>query len=140
MKPLADKPSEMLRDAVGDLEKCEADPKYSIDMAVWYVWKTPHKCFVCLGGAVIAQRLNPTEHGELTSDDFDEATTRKLQALDLFREGDTHNGLCELGLIEDSPNPTIPVNLLNPPIYRHDPEAFKVAMLAQADRLQGCGF
>ena len=36
---LPDKPSELIRVALGDLAKCMADPRYFIDMRGWHI---PH--------------------------------------------------------------------------------------------------
>jgi hypothetical protein len=54
---LPDKPSDLLQLALDDLELCEKDRNYTIDMSEWH---TPsqdesEKCAVCIAGAVIAK-------------------------------------------------------------------------------------
>lgn len=60
---LPDKPSELIRLAVADLQSVRNDPRYVIDMD-WYFenrYKNKQVCTVCLGGAVLARHveLNP---------------------------------------------------------------------------------
>ena len=59
MSELPDKPSELIRLALADLRKCEADPRYLIDMAQWHRPVTSELCHVCLAGAVMARTNFP---------------------------------------------------------------------------------
>ena len=53
---LPDKPSELIRLALSDLEKCEGDSRYEVDMNEWHVpTQKGHVCYVCLAGSVMAK-------------------------------------------------------------------------------------
>ena len=59
MKKLPDKLSDLFTVALNDLQKCMADPIYSINMSCWMQWDTvTQKCEVCMAGAVMAQTLD----------------------------------------------------------------------------------
>lgn len=56
--PAPTKASEAIRLALADLEKCEANPHYRINMGLWHGRKaSTGPCYVCLAGAVMAQTL-----------------------------------------------------------------------------------
>lgn len=57
MTQLPDKPSELIRLAVADLERAEASPDYIIDMGCWHEPIPNGLCAVCFAGAVIAGTL-----------------------------------------------------------------------------------
>lgn len=88
MKNLPNKASELIRLAIGDLEKAEASERYVIDMGNWH---TPEnlikgslysdKCAICLAGAVMAFSLDidPGIHCEPV--DLDAVNGWKLRAL-----------------------------------------------------------
>jgi len=57
MIELPHKRSELIRLAVADLEKCEHDSRFIIDMSCWII-STRDTCAVCLAGSVMAQTLN----------------------------------------------------------------------------------
>lgn len=86
------KPSELIRVALEDLEKCEADPRYRVDMSLWH---EPHcgECYVCLAGAVMAQELGVGTTRRACPTSFDEDVRERLNALDGFRRGAVLNGL-----------------------------------------------
>lgn len=56
---LPNKLSALLRLAVADAQKCEADPRYKLDMSQWHEpWEEDDGvCSVCMAGAVMAQTL-----------------------------------------------------------------------------------
>lgn len=96
---LPDKPSQLIRVALRDLEKCERSKKYKIDMDMWY---SPNGvCKVCLAGAVLAQTLKfkSSEHLSLYGNDcgLSDDTRNKMSAIDGFRCGGIQYGLSEIG-------------------------------------------
>ena len=91
MSELPDKPSELIRLALADLRKCEADPRYVIDMAEWHRPVTSELCSVCLAGSVMARSLGRDIWIDLVPSTFESDTRNKLHALDYFRSG--HVGL-----------------------------------------------
>ena len=140
---LPDKPSELIRVALADLEKCEADKRYAIYMGRWHeplndVVRTGvdgHVCAVCLAGAVMAQSLGtPVEASAepvaLKSHDI----VNKLYALDDFRIGDIEDGLSTMcstigrGFGDRQITP-----------YEVDAAQFKADMRQLADDLEGAG-
>lgn len=88
-KELPNKPSELLNLALNDLELCEKDSKYVINMGTWHL-PEEEDCLVCLAGAVMAKSLDcdidaeisPSEMKLLASDQA------KLNALDRVIKGD----------------------------------------------------
>ena len=100
MKELSKVPSEALRQAVDDVKTCADDPRYIINMAHWH---TPRHgtCYVCLAGAVMAQRTDVSPDMIATpSFRDDESLTNRLFGLDDFRLGNIKGGLSSFG-IED---------------------------------------
>lgn len=100
MKNLPNKASELIRLAIGDLEKAEASERYVIDMGNWHtpenLIKEPlysDKCIICLAGAVMAFSLDidPGIHCEPV--DLDAVNGWKLRALNSFRGGCIRLGL-----------------------------------------------
>ena len=90
---LPNKPSELIDLALADLELCEKDEEYQIDMEVYYDRSISSKvCQVCLAGAVMAQSLERYST-TLFPSSFDCDTSNKLSALDMFRKGSLRTGL-----------------------------------------------
>ena len=89
---LPDKPSELLRLALEDEEKCHNSPDYIVDMEIWHR-PLSGKCTVCLAGAVMAQTLESNKTMMLSPAKFDQDTYSKLHALDYFRSGYIDDGL-----------------------------------------------
>ena len=56
MKKLPNKPSELLKVALTDLELVEGDSKYRVDMRNWHTPQYDKTCEVCLAGSVMAKR------------------------------------------------------------------------------------
>ena len=104
MPRLPDKPSELIRLALADLEKVERDPRYKINMGSWHnVIESPSTgrpvCAVCLAGAVMAGALEESVHRSVRPWEYDRDTEHKLYALDMFRTGNVDSGFrCLMGL------------------------------------------
>lgn len=117
---LPEKPSELLKLAMLDLEKVEADPRYRVDMGEWH--KPNGRCSVCLAGSVMAKTLGlppnkddpfydgrrrraeiirwrlPDYRTSPASPDVDPTISFKLFALDCFRNGDITCAFGYLGI------------------------------------------
>lgn len=90
MVTLPNKRSELLKLALADLEKCELNPRFRIDMYYWLI-SGPYHCVVCLAGSVMAQTLNMDDGSTRISDLYDPqigscVARRKLLFLDQVRE------------------------------------------------------
>lgn len=59
--------SAVIRVALDDLAKVEADPRYEVDMGVWHDDITPGRCHVCLAGAVMAGTMGIPPTQEVTT-------------------------------------------------------------------------
>lgn len=95
---LPDKPSELIRLALGDLRKIEGTPGYVVDMAAWYD-RTRTECHVCLAGAVMASRFEiPSNSYLVTPVDFPENIRSKMVALNAFRQNEIEGGCYYLGI------------------------------------------
>lgn len=100
---LPDKPSDLIELALADLEKCEADPRYRIDMNVWH--RPNGHCAVCFAGSVMAQSLgvDPRDCVMFTDEDdveFGDELMAKFHALNEFRGGYVWEGLNELRIVK----------------------------------------
>ena len=133
-KPLPDKPSELIRVALADLEKVEADPRYSVHMGDWHR-SFGNYCAVCLAGSVMAMslHLNPEQTVEFhdSASGLSDADWDKLDALDDFRMGEVHAGLRTLNLDQGSLDEMIGITP-----YTTDPTTFKQDMNNLADLLE----
>lgn len=139
---LPDKASALIRVALLDLAKIEADPFYRIDMTDWHrgpnrspsSFHTP-TCAVCFAGAVMAKSLKAPFESDITPGEFDYDTSRKLAALDDFRRGDIRHGLETMGIetMEEV------VNDMAVADYYHNPERFRADMTVMADYLEERG-
>lgn len=131
---LPTKPSALIRTALADLAKCEADPRYSIDMGKWHVPNGSH-CAVCLAGAVMAQSLGAKWAASLAPYNFGREQPA-LRSLDMFITGWVREALDELdielpaGIREDR---------LIAPYDREQPAAFHADMNTLANDLEGAG-
>ena len=159
-KTLPDKPSELIRVALEDQQRCIEDPDYEIEHAIWHQQQPvmPYnvatmegeprmKCCVCFAGGVMAKTLetDPAHAIWLALGDTDadmgwpEGTKRKLLALDRFRTGSVSDGVYTMGLREHVDR--LDLHELNGevPEYADDPEAFTLAMEDLADNLEHIG-
>lgn len=139
---LPDKPSELIRVALTDLELCEKDSRFKIGMGAWYVpSSTKPICHVCFAGAVMAMRLGYTQVGvsEIWKkvghpEDFKKEISDKLHALDCFQSGKTDLGLVYMGLGEISFNRETEIVS-----YHENSSAFRNSMENLADELEKAG-
>ena len=83
---LPDRPSELLQLALDDLRKCEADPRFKIDMSQW-VTPVNEVCYVCLAGSVMIQELGASPEKWCAPLHFQYGVSDKLWALNQFRLG-----------------------------------------------------
>lgn len=110
MKKLPNKPSELIRLAVSDIQKVAKDPKYGIYMGTWHWKDNDGKCYVCLAGAVLAKTLKISRRksidpftlthpilGLIPAPKSRARLARQLIALNSFREGNVRSGLQTLG-------------------------------------------
>lgn len=98
---LPDLPSDLIRVALADLSRCEADPRYEVCMHDWHaVAPSPSNniCHVCMAGAVIAQTLGAAFGDDIVPSDYTGEVRNKLEALNEFRIGRVNVALNTLGL------------------------------------------
>ena len=139
MTQLPDKLSELIRVALGDLRKCEADPKYVVNMAVWHQSLDDKRCAVCLAGSVMAKSLNAFPYTEPWPADFDLGTTIKLMALNDLRTAIGGQPVSQY--LTDWRPDDIPVIVpCDIPSYASGPEGFHTAFAALADALEAAGY
>lgn len=133
---LPDKPSELIRLAIADLEKVEKRPDlYTVNMDMWHrPRRGPREtCAVCLAGAVMAGSLKiPSDH-EMLPANFSVDTRDKLRALDLFRFGAVSPAAREMGY-----QTKLTGNRRVTP-YEVSPYDFKMDMLGMADAFESEG-
>lgn len=102
---LPDKPSELLKLAMKDLELVEQNPKYKLDMGIWHEKKKSGACAMCFAGAVMNRELGCNEQEHMVEpEDFDKPTTKKLWALNNFREGYLQTALQHFGIDIETTN------------------------------------
>lgn len=140
--------SAVIRVALEDLARVEADPRYEVNMGVWHDNFGHGRCHVCLAGAVIAgtmgvpptQKISAPEDAvslytrkEMSEAVADGVQTR-LTALDFVRIGDIG-----YALIWADQRP--PKDIEWPPVtpYEDDPAAFRRDLLAVAAALEERG-
>ena len=138
MKQLPNKPSELIRLALSDLEECEQDPKYAVDMGSWHR-PVGAQCLVCLAGSVMAKTMKVPQHNFETPDNHVEF--RKLRFLNDIRSGDgtyqdaaavaLNRGMCKPSVSFDLPA-YVSYNILNP-------DAFKARLRYIADMYEKGG-
>ena len=95
-KTLPDKPSELLRLALQDLDVASAAGNVIIDMERWHEARFDG-CYMCLAGSVMRETLGKSDKDLVSPDDFTSEVRRKLFAIDSFRTGSVHGGLEYLG-------------------------------------------
>lgn len=139
MKTLPDKPSELIRLALHDLEEVEQLPGFRVNMNVWLSNIEEEGCAVCLAGAVMVRSLyQANDRNQLPTAAvpgmFDADTHAKLSALDYFRSGETEIALEYF----EVPDPHR-YESLNPGMYYENPAAFKKVLREMADYFEGEG-
>ena len=128
---LPDKLSELIRHAVGDLEKCEIDGQYEIDMNAWHL-PNNEVCHVCLAGSVMAQTLEIPASRAITLEVLDATVSEKMCALNEARKGNVKVALEWLGISQRWNREKVTP-------YADDPTAFKAEMLQLAADLEAAG-
>lgn len=129
--------SDLIELALNDLEKCEADPRYQINMGTWHkpIKGSEAVCAVCFAGAVMAQTnmvdINENHNGSALSD----ADEDRIDALNEFRCGYIREGLDRMGL---TINDGVPDDF-DAADYRVYPAKFKAEMKALASDLRQAG-
>lgn len=86
--------SELLKLALNDFEKCEADPEYVINMRIFLSKMSDGPCFVCLAGSMLAQSCGMRNLGQWNT--LSDSLKRKLNAIDWLRHGDIKSAYEEL--------------------------------------------
>ena len=132
---LPDKLSALIRVAVADLEKCERDENYIVDMDYWHIYRN-NKCLVCLAGAVMAKSCNIPTTMDCSPFSFTiiRSEANKLSALDSVRIGDIQEAL---GLFDIEHNCDFYRDVTE---YSRSPEKFKSELLTLADELEEYGY
>lgn len=98
---LPDKLSELLRVAVADAQKCEADPRYRLRMDRWHAgMRDSPTCDVCMAGAVMAKTLGADPLCSVSPNSRPEDAS-KLRAIDQMRYGDFPAAASRLGINVD---------------------------------------
>ena len=97
------RPSAGVRLALHDLELCEQNPKYEINMYKWHHGKDEVEgsticevCEVCLGGSILA-RIEDNPNKEILSfrSDLSPTLSRRIRSMDCFRYGLIDSGVVE---------------------------------------------
>ncbi len=135
MKTLPDKPSELIRLAVHDLEKIEGDERYQFCMAQWHYPVENGPCFVCLAGAVMGGTLRAGDREVCFPATFGKRNAGRLMALESLARGNFTEAFSRMG-IEGTP----PLTDFAMPYYREDFEQFKADLLTVADYFEEGGF
>jgi len=147
--------SALLRVAIDDLVKTEADPRYKINMMEWHSPDTEPDdvvnelslCQVCFAGAVMAQRLDADINEYYTPTDFGDDVARKLQTLDHIRTGNLYGAIQRFypvdgnGILRDLTKLKQIEELQKMPFrsYGSDPVLFKECILDIANELEKIG-
>lgn len=143
---LPDHPADLIELAAEDLEKCERDPNYYINMARWHFPRGEDRCEVCLAGSVLAQSLgqplNKPYHPvrdrtgyDLDSTGYDEVDNKML-ALEYFRVGSFVNALRAMRYSREGMAQRLSDKLGTPPDYGRSPDEFKTYMRSLAATLR----
>lgn len=137
MKTLPNIPSELIILAVKDLEACEKDSNYEIDMSTWHNYDTEKQmCCICLAGAVLAQTLKADFTVTLNPAYMTIFDYPKLMALDSFRQGHVISGFTWLGI--EYCYDQLETVVITP--YDQNPTSFKADMRELAKILASHGF
>ena len=135
---LPNKPSELIRLALHDLELCEKDKRYLIDMDDWHINDTSDLCCVCLAGSVMAKSLKANFYATLGPEIYNKSTKLKLFALDDFRTGDIRDGVEILFRITKNSQVDLPPDR-DICDYDKDPNKFKRDMRKLANEFESVG-
>lgn len=123
---LPNKPSELIRLALSDLEKCQKMKSRGINMTTWRSVEKNGVCYVCFAGAVMDRTLKLKDTNLL---DLPSKIKDKLIALNYFRQGLVYYGLISLGIFEL-------FKCVKIPTFRGQGIPFKKAMYKLANDLE----
>ena len=135
MTKLSNKPSELIRHALKDLEKCEEQGDI-IDMEnLWYEVNEDNNCMLCLAGAVMKNTFKvilKDKFKDCYPSNFNFNNKNKLFALEAFRSGQIELGLTKMNIDFTD------VSIKNRKItrYTENPEKFKKDMYELAKDLK----
>lgn len=141
---LANLPSELLLQALEDLEWCEARADtYLIDMGTWHTPQDDGRCAVCLAGSVMARTLGADKkYMNAPANCASAAVRMKLCALDLARDGGLLEYLLHLDRQDDARSLADRYKRMLVgnisfvfPDYSQDPDKFKAGIRAMAAEL-----
>lgn len=132
-----------ISEALEDLEACEANPAYQIDMEHWHT-PSPHGngCSVCLAGAVIANRLDIPPYRKCGPAYFkDDRLQDALRTLDILRDGNVRDAIYlfhSYGAPEAADDAIDDVEVISDEYcwYNISPEQFKAWMRKAIDILK----
>ncbi len=128
-------PSRVIEMALEDLEAVERSKKYKVEMDACHDPRHG-KCYVCLGGAVIANRFGADPDERMVFDSCDgwgDEETKRLSALDCFRQGYVAWGLdyFDVKWLDDEKHTVAR--------YQRNTKRFKADMRAIAELLKSHG-
>lgn len=107
---------EIVKQAITDLELCEKDPNYRINMTYWHFWNG-RECLVCLGGAYISQTMKAPVNQTIIPDRYNAERFAMLAFLNGVRTKVESKGF----------------------YYAFDPDGFKKAILELTEKeLDAC--
>lgn len=129
--PVPNRLSDAIEIVLEDLEACEQDPRYKIEMTLYHVPNPEHgTCSVCFAGAVMSKTLGRTIQKNLIPCDFGPHWSAILQALDHVRCYE-FEGACEkfYGIHHRLvPEAVRRLRQLNVTFYNSNPAEFKSNM------------
>lgn len=136
MNTLPDKPSELIRVAIKDLQACRLDSKYIIRMDnTWHDGEFEDVCSICLAGAVMAKTFGLSPYSNLSPSYFRiSGEDNKLYSLDAFRGGDVKGGMLRLNIPYNSKMDRTITD------YSKNPDQFIEDMLKMSDDLEKEGY
>ena len=142
-------PSDLVDKALSDLEAVEKDPGMGVNMSVWVMVDeaAAGRCLVCLAGAMLVKTIGINPDATTIGDDmlsilrerFPGITefalnrlSHSIAALEFFRRGKLTQGA-------DIMEIRVPMEDVDVPNYRDDPEGFKQGMRRVAFELRSRG-
>ena len=129
--------------ALGDLEYCERDPRYRINMGLWLAptgsfLPMQANCQVCLAGSVMARTFNCNEILPAGPSDYSLEADNRFRALDATRENNLLSAFYFMRY--DRESVLVKEHHPNIPSYNLDPEGFKSALRDLAEILEAAGY
>lgn len=139
MKPLPDKPSDLIDLGIDDLEKAERSALHIVNMGVWHEAYSDG-CYVCLAGSVMAFSLNGNPKQTLYPQCYSHDMQMKLSALNLFKNGRWEVGVYHMGIMSLTEQQARSLRTIpRPNRYSGFPHQFKATMRSAARTLRSAG-